>query len=334
MKSKEEDNIWELVAGNLHHELDQEEQTSLDQAIENHSNKAIYNRSEQIFNGLANASLLRSADKQKSWKRIDQKVNREIIQIRFRKFIKYAAILVLAFISGLYFQSLTKLSAKDVQYAEIEVMYGQTGHLFLFDGTEVWLNSGSKFKYPNQFNQTERKVFLEGEAFFKVAHNKNLPFKVNTAKLQVEVHGTSFNVSAYPDELNQTVVLEEGSVQINNPDGKKIGMMAPGQIAIKAKDAPGVKIGDINPYSFTCWKDGKVIFDGERLGDIAKKIERWYNVEIKFEKERLKDYKFTGTILRNKPIDQSILALELLAPIRFRYEIKTAEKNVLVIVEK
>ncbi|MFA6947281.1 MAG: DUF4974 domain-containing protein, partial [Pedobacter sp.] len=64
------------------------------------------------------------------------------------------------------------------------------------------------------------------------------------------------------------------------------------------------------------------------------KIERWYNVEIRFEKEKLKDYTFTGTILRNKPIDQSILALELLAPIRFKYEVKAADKNVLIVVEK
>jgi ferric-dicitrate binding protein FerR (iron transport regulator) len=196
----------------------------------------------------------------------------------------------------------------------------------------VFLNSGSKFRYPNQFNQSERNVFLEGEAYFKVKSNKKLPFKVNTQSLQVEVLGTSFNVSAYPGDGYQAVVLEEGKVQINELSGEKIDEIHPGQIALKRDGVEGVKIEGIEPYQYTSWKDGKVVFEGERLSDIAKKLERWYNVEIRFEKEKLKDYKFTGTILRNKPIDQSILALELLAPIRFRYEVKTEEKNVIVIV--
>jgi ferric-dicitrate binding protein FerR (iron transport regulator) len=223
---------------------------------------------------------------------------------------------------------------QEVQYAEVEVMYGQTSHLFLFDGTEVWLNSGTKFRYPNRFNRNERNVSIEGEAFFKVKPNKNLPFKVKTGKLEVEVLGTSFNVSAYPRENSQSVVLVEGKVQINNPEGQKIGEMVPGQIAVKTEGSSALQVQNTDPYFYTSWKDGKVVFNGEKLGEIAKKMERWYNVEIRFEKESLKDYKFSGTILRNKPIDQTILAMEQLAPIRFNYKVMTNEKNIITIVGK
>jgi ferric-dicitrate binding protein FerR (iron transport regulator) len=329
---KNNQNIWELLAGRLHNELSPEEQADLNKALEEPSARALLNRSEEIHRGIKATEALREANKQKSWNTIEQVINKKNYQLFVRSFLKYAAVLVLAFVLGLYIDTLKNAPDQEIQYAEIEVMHGQTGHIFLFDGTEVFLNSGSKFRYPNQFNQSERNVFLEGEAYFKVKSNKKLPFKVNTQSLQVEVLGTSFNVSAYPGDGYQAVVLEEGKVQINELSGEKIDEIHPGQIALKRDGVEGVKIEGIEPYQYTSWKDGKVVFEGERLSDIAKKLERWYNVEIRFEKEKLKDYKFTGTILRNKPIDQSILALELLAPIRFRYEVKTEEKNVIVIV--
>jgi ferric-dicitrate binding protein FerR (iron transport regulator) len=110
--------------------------------------------------------------------------------------------------------------------------------------------------------------------------------------------------------------------------------MAPGQIAVKSVSGKTVEIQNIDPYFYTSWKDGKVVFNAEKLGDIAKKMERWYNIEISFEKESLKDYKFTGTILRNKPIDQTIMAMEVLAPIRFNIKIRTNEKNLIVITRQ
>jgi len=148
------------------------------------------------------------------------------------------------------------------------------------------------------------------------------------------VLGTSFNVSAYKDEPNQSVFLVEGKVRINNPDGKPIGEMIPGQMAEKTEGVDKLTVKNADPYFYTSWKDGKVIFSAEKLGDIAKKMERWYNVEIRFENESLKDYRFTGAILRIKPIDQTIMAMEMLAPIRFNYLVRTTEKNIITIVKK
>lgn len=325
---------WDLIAGKLHNELDSAENALFEKGLEEQSNQNYFAKSQKIQEGLKEAKQLQKSDKNASWNTIAKKVRIKTIEIYSKIFLKYAAILVVAFIAGSYFHSLTKFGNQEVQYAEMEVMYGQIGHLFLFDGTEVWLNSGTKFKYPNQFNQDERNVFIEGEAFFKVTPNKHLPFKVKTGKLEIEVLGTSFNVSAYPGESYQTVVLVEGKVQLNNTEGKKIVEMVPGQIAVKTEGDTVVQVQNVDPYFYTSWKDGKVIFSDEKLGDIAKKMERWYNVEIRFEIENLKDFKFTGTILRNKPIDQTIKAIELLAPIRFNYVVKTDGKSVITIAQK
>lgn len=320
---------WDLIAGKLHNELDPEENARFEKAMEEPLNKKFLAKGEKIQKGIKESQQLFESDQNDSWEHTYRKIRVRTIGRYGTQILKYAAVLLLAFVAGYYYQSMNR--NQNVQFADIEVMYGQTGHLFLFDGTEVWLNSGSKFKYPNQFNQNERDVYLEGEAFFKVAKNKHLPFKVKTGNLEVEVLGTSFNVSAYPGEPDQTVVLVEGKVQLNNREGAMIGQMNPGQVAVKTTGDRVIHLKNADPYFYTSWKDGKVVFDGEKLGEIAKKMERWYNVEIRFEKESLKEYHFSGTILRNKPIDQTILAMEMLAPIRFKYEVKTQEKNVIII---
>jgi ferric-dicitrate binding protein FerR (iron transport regulator) len=326
--------FWELMAGKLHGELNPDENMLFGQELEIQQNQRLFSEGKKIRQGLNEAKRLQNSDKAGSWEIIERRVRFGQLKIYSATFLKYAAILIVAFVSGLYVHTILNGHSQDVQYAEIEVMYGQTGHLFLFDGTEVWLNSGTKFKYPDRFNRNERNVFMEGEAYFKVAPDKHLPFIVNTGKLEVEVLGTSFNISAYPTEPNQSVFLDEGKVQINNMAGDKIGEISPGQIAIKTDGNSSIQVQNADSYFYTSWKDGKITFSSEKLGEIAKKMERWYNVEIRFDQETLKDFNFSGTILRNKPIDQTIMAMELLAPIRFIYKVRPNEKNLITIEGK
>lgn len=331
---KNDEKYWDLIAGKLHGELDPEENASFEKGLEESPQKLLYTKAQKIQRGLNEVRQIKNTSTDRSWSTIRKHIRSKTITLYAQNFLKYAAILLVAFVGGYLVNNFVSKANQEIQYTEMEVMYGQTGHLFLFDGTEVWLNSGSKFRYPNKFNRNERKVYLEGEAFFKVVHNEKLPFKVKTAHLEVEDLGTSFNVSAYPDDAGESVVLVDGKVQLNNPEGKKIGQMEPGQMAVKTEGDKTVRVQDIDPYFYTSWKDGKVVFNGEMLGDIAKKMERWYNVEVTFEKENLKDHKLSGTILRNKPIDQTIMAMELLAPIKFKYEVKAGEKNRITIIQK
>jgi len=329
-----EKSIWDLIAGRLHGELGTEENDRLEQELTQSENRRLLEKGEHIFTGLQQARQLQDSAESVSWSSIDHSINRSRNLRILGSFIKYAAILIIAFGLSYYVQYRMSQDNSPVQYAELEVMYGQTSHLFLFDGTEVWLNSGTKFKYPNKFNQNERNVYVEGEAFFKVKPNKKLPFKVKTGKLEVEVLGTSFNVSAYPTENKQSIFLVEGSVRINNTDGAKIGEITPGQMAVKNEGDPEIHVQNADPYYYTSWKNGKIIFNSEKLSEIAEKMERWYNVEIRFSQESLKDYQLSGTILRNKPIDQTLMALEVSAPIRFKYDVRPNEKNLITIISK
>lgn len=331
---KNDQHFWELMAGKLQGELDSEENSLFEEGLKDQQQKALFLKTQRIHHGLTETRQLQKSDKNTSWNNVEKQVRNRGIKILSQGFFKYAAILAVAFLLGTLFQYLTSDQNQPIQYAEVNVKYGQTGHLVLFDGTEVWLNSGTKFIYPNRFNKNERSVVIEGEAFFKVKSNKHLPFKVKTGKLEVEVLGTEFNVSAYEGEAIQSVVLEKGKVQINNLEGKRIGELKPGQIAIKKEGEARLLVQNADPYFYTSWKDGIVVFNDEKLGEIAKKLERWYNVEFRFEEDNLKNFKFTGTILRNKPIDQTIAAMEMLAPIRFKYLVKTDEKNVITIVKR
>ncbi|HET6557687.1 MAG TPA: FecR domain-containing protein [Prolixibacteraceae bacterium] len=326
--------FWDLIAGKLHNELDSKESYLFEKDLEDQNKQSFFNKSKRIQQGLTEIKQLQKSNKTTSWNTIEKKVRFKVIHNLTRGFMKYAAILIVAFILGIYFHYLISNQNQEIQYAEVEVIYGQTGHLVLFDGTEVWLNSGTKFKYPDRFNKDERSVFIQGEAFFKVTKNKNLPFKVKTGELEVEVLGTEFNVTAYQGEPYQSIVLVEGKVKINNLKGSQMGELTPGQRAVKKEGNGSIEIQNADPYFYTSWKDGIVVFNDEKLGDIAKKLERWYNVEFRFEQEKFKDFKFTGTILRNKPIDQTIAAMEMLAPIRFKYLVRTDEKNVITITNK
>jgi ferric-dicitrate binding protein FerR (iron transport regulator) len=331
---KDETSRWELTAAKLNGELNQEESSAFDESLKNTSGEIPFSKVSKIHQGLKEIAALRNTDKETSWNYISDEIKVKRLRRVGFSLLKYAAVVVLAFISGFYFYQLNGDSLNQTQYAQVEVMYGQTGHLFLFDGTEVWLNSGTRIKYPNRFNRDERNVYIDGEAYFKVKPDKHLPFKVKTSQFEVEVFGTSFNVSAYSNEPEQSVVLVEGKVQINNTEGKKLNELKPGQLAVKTSGDQNIKIEETETYMHTCWKEGKVVFEGEQLGEIVQKMERWYNVKISFEQEELKEYKFSGTILRNKPIDQTIMAMELLAPIKFSYLVKTDEKNEIIIRKK
>ena len=324
-----ENTIWSLIGGKLNEELSEEELPRLEELIQD---KQLLARMEVIHSGVKEMKKVRRFDKNSSWDQIVRHVRNTKRRIQTMTVVGIAAALILTFILGTVFDRFRFETELPVQYAEIDVTYGQTNHLVLFDGTEVWLNSGTTFRYPSRFNLDERNVYVEGEAFFNVTSNEKLPFKVHTSQMEVEVLGTSFNVSAYPGDSVQSVVLVEGKVQINDTDGYEIGQLLPGQIAFQRPDQ-GLRVQEVSTPVYTNWKEGILSFREEKLEDLAKKMERWYNIEISFENEKLKRHAVTGTVLRDKPIDQIIDILEMIAPVRFEYIAMPDKKSKLIITE-
>ena len=177
------------------------------------------------------------------------------------------------------------LSNDILTYNELVVPYGKKMKLILSDSTVVHINSGTSLKYPVKFLENkDRKVFLEGEAFFEVTKSNTAPFIVNTDKIDIRVLGTKFDVSAYREDEHVSTVLVEGSVEISTSGRSTIGeekyLLEPGQIGSWNKSMDNINIAETDVNEYTSWINGEIIFRIRPFPEILKVLERHYNVSI------------------------------------------------------
>lgn len=168
---------------------------------------------------------------------------------------------------------------------------GQTFRLELEDGTVIWLNADSKLTYPNHFQAHERRVTLEGEAYFKVAKDVRRPFIVHTAEVTTKVLGTEFNIRAYKERPTHVTLLQ-GKVRVSDNRANQTIDLAPGQDASADSVTANMAVSDVDVMAQTAWKDQLFCFRNEELTDIMREIGRWYNVEIVFMNEKSMHYHF------------------------------------------
>lgn len=174
-------------------------------------------------------------------------------------------------------------SGEEVQYNTLIVPYGRRAKITMEDGTEVWLNAGSRMVYPVAFDGKNREVFLEGEAYFDVTQRAGHPFFVYTSQLKTAVLGTAFNISAYADDAEQTVVLIQGSVKVHANIGASEQLLTPGYKAGYSVIDHNVSKEHVNTLMYTAWKDGRLLFDRAPLQHILKKLSRYFNIRITTE---------------------------------------------------
>lgn len=191
------------------------------------------------------------------------------------------------------------------------------------DGTKVWLNAASSLKYPTQFAAAERKVELNGEAYFEVSKDKHRPFKVATGKQEVEVLGTHFNISGYADEKSIKTTLLEGSVRVSSiGNGQNVPAnsvtIRPGEQSVMVMNKLAVHEADTEEA--IAWKNGLFMFSGQDLAGIMKQAARWYDVKVEFEDEDLKKEVFKGTISRFENISQLLEVLESTGSVHFKID--------------
>ncbi|MDP3945253.1 MAG: FecR family protein [Lutibacter sp.] len=204
----------------------------------------------------------------------------------------------------------------------LSVPYGKQFVVQLADGTLIHLNAGSTLKYPSNFSgKTIREVFLEGEAYFIVAKDKNIPFIVKTENLDTRVYGTEFNVSAYPNDKTIEVVLVEGIVGIQEATKKsnfpnEYVMVRPSQKASIVKNLGGVKVENVNVNSYIAWKSGLLMFNDENIAHIFKKLERQFNIEIQNNYSELYKHSYTG-VFKSENIDEILTTIS--AHTKFSY---------------
>ncbi|HZL10076.1 MAG TPA: FecR domain-containing protein [Prolixibacteraceae bacterium] len=213
--------------------------------------------------------------------------------------LKYAAVFILAFSLGtasFYFMNSNQQKELANLYNTIDVPYGERSRITLYDGTRVWLNSGTKFRYPVVFSPQTRDVYMQGEAYFDVAKDSKHPFIVNAGQLKVEVLGTHFNVCAYTDDNEFSATLEEGSVNAVNTSSGKSMIIKPGEQVVVNREANNLKRQEVNTELFTSWKENLLKFEDAPFEDVIKKMERWYDVNISVDPAIDTKERYTMTI--------------------------------------
>ena len=207
------------------------------------------------------------------------------------------------------------VESESVVYNKLEIPRGGEFCLTLSDGTRVWLNSETSIQYPVAFGAKERRVFVQGEAYFEVAKDANKPFTVQFMSSSVTVLGTSFNIRAYPEEKRSQTTLAEGSVRIYSPGSSML--LKPGEQAeVSALSGEMVK-QEVVVKNFTSWKDGRFVFEQQPLEYIMRTLERWYDIRVIFKDEGAKRISLSGNMKRYGDFSQVMKMLQMTGDVRF-----------------
>lgn len=207
-----------------------------------------------------------------------------------------------------------------IAYNTVSTPKGRQFKVVLPDGTSVWLNAASSIRYPTVFASNERKVDVTGEVYFEIAKNERSPFRVNVNnKAGIEVLGTDFNVNAYDNEESISTTLITGSVKVQAGAVHPV-ILKPGQQAQLFAAQPGLKlVEDPDIEKVIAWKNGAFNFEGMSLKDAMRQLERWYDIEVIYENNKVPDKRLAGEMTRDVPLDG---LLKNLGKMGVRYKLK------------
>ncbi|MDM8002128.1 MAG: DUF4974 domain-containing protein [Bacteroidota bacterium] len=228
---------------------------------------------------------------------------------------RVAAIILIPLLSGAGFLLFREIAGPDSlpSTASIHAPAGARVSFTLPDGSGGMLNSGSTLTYQMPFTK-ERSVILEGEAWFDVARDEKHPFTVDAGSLDLTVVGTAFNVNAYPDEDYVEVVLESGKVLVNCGQYKEGMVMSPSERIVYENGRVTRSTSD--PSKYSSWTKGKLVFRSDSMSEVARRIERWYNVKVELMDDDLEKYSFRATF-EDDPLEEVLKFLSMTSPIRY-----------------
>jgi transmembrane sensor len=326
-----------LIVNYLKNEITEPEKRKLFEWVyRDPRNEELFYRLKDIWETSNYRQVTDKASTQGEW----EKFSRLIIQMksgnlsdnklkmrRLYRALQIAAIVLVTFLAGFLIQ---KYLPEKTEYTTVKVPYGAKSEVELPDGSKIWINSGSSMKYPTKPDNKEVFIYLNGEAFFDIVENEKRKLNVQTSTINVQVLGTAFNVKSYDDDDLVETTLVRGKISITGKVGNKTiepVYLRPNQQVRLIKGETGrnyyesalqiLEKVDIEPV--TCWKDNRMIFKSESFSELARKMERWYNVKIVIKDEGLKESKYTG-VFEKETIEQAMNALSLSLPFSYRIE--------------
>lgn len=244
---------------------------------------------------------------------------RKPLQKFMRVYMKAAAILLIPLLiaGGLVYSYLGFHGKTSTGRQVSSTIYAPLGARVSFnlpDGTTGMLNSGSHLSYSLPFINN-RQVKLEGEAWLEVNRDEDHPFEISTGNSMVKVLGTSFNVSAYPAENYVEVVLKQGKVEFLDSEGKEKATILPSERLVFQNG--NISKSVIDPAKYYAWTEGKLVFRGDPMDEVARRIERWYNVKVELADQELKKYSFRATFEDDK-LEDVLHYLSMTSPIKYK----------------
>ena len=334
---EENKHIDELIANYLNEGLDKNALDELKTWIAaSAENQQYFIRQREIWFSAVSREAASVYDKDKAFENFRNRVEsqKEIQSTSRRGFSlsalwRYAAVVAIIIAVGCISYWQGEVNVKDT-FADIsvEAPLGSKTKLYLPDGTLVWLNAGSRMTYSQGFGVDNRKVELEGEGYFEVKRNEKIPFFVKTKDLQLQVLGTKFNFRDYPEDHEVVVSLLEGKVGLNNLlREEKEAVLSPDERAVLNKANGLLTVESVTASNASQWTDGYLFFDEELLPDIAKELERSYNVKIHIANDSLKTFRFYGNFVRREQNIQEVL--EALASTE-KMQYKIEERNITI----
>lgn len=201
-------------------------------------------------------------------------------------------------------------------FNQLVVPKGKRSSLTFSDGTRLYLNSGSQVVYPVTFNKKLREIYIRGEAYLEVAHYVAWPFIVKTDHLDVKVLGTEFDIKSYPEEANSSVVLVNGSVQAIVNSQKLL--MKQNELLTLDHVTEKTSLEKTNVLEYISWKDGWMYCTNERIDNIASKLSRYYDVQIQFNDEKVKDITLTGKLDLKTECQEILNVISFIAPVDYK----------------
>lgn len=273
---------------------------------------------------LSLSDAVNSEADQRSLNTFRSRLKTKKLQMLAVRIVGYAAIIALL-VGGTWWNA-EHFFSKQMSATALNTLYvpaGQRIKLTLQDGTGVWLNSRTTITYPVVFNKNERRVSVEGEAFFEVTKNPHKPFIVTSQGVDMKVLGTKFNVDSYSNENELKTSLIEGSLQIMSPDKQKSVILKPNeQVTVKGSSMNVSPIAHIEQF---LWIKGIYSFTDEPLGNILKKLELYYDTKIIVEDPSISSWVYTGKFRQSDGVNEILRMIQRIHKFKIQKDEKTNE---------
>lgn len=260
----------------------------------------------------------------KEWERLFSSIEEKDIpkmktRRQFLQYMKYAAAVLLGVGVSLTMSYLANQEDSSiVGNYKLVTSKGEKSYLQLPDGTKVWLNSCTTLEYAENYGHSNRDIYLDGEAYFEVAKNKDLPFVVKTSGIDVKALGTAFNISAYMEDSRLITTLFNGKVAVQPTLTKQEVLLEPNQVAVYDKSRNRIEVMPYDKKQFAQWKGGFLSFEMMHLQDITKLLERNYNVVFRYENQGIKNLKFSGSFRNNEDLSEILNVIKTNTGIRYQ----------------